>query len=253
MAFSGEQAVPLIEALQGVNSGAFDGIAPTGEYVVIQVSDSGTGMSAETRAHIFEPFFTTKEKGKGTGLGLATCYGIAKQSGGFISVESELGAGTTFRVYLPQQKEAASAVSMPAVAGDLPRGDESILVVEDDESLREVTVQTLREFGYNVCEALDGEAAQQILSASGVAPFDLVITDVGMPRVDGITLRRWLETHRPETRVLLVSGYAGDKGLREDDLAQEHRFLAKPFTRSHLATAVRKALEHKSATTPVPA
>ncbi|MFL6590336.1 MAG: response regulator [Chthoniobacterales bacterium] len=224
-----------------------------GEYVVIQVADTGTGMSAETQAHIFEPFFTTKEKGKGTGLGLATCYGIAKQSGGFISVASELGGGTTFRVYLPQENQTVPVVSMTPVPTELSRGDEFILVVEDDESLRDVTADTLRELGYQVCEAADGEAAQQILSAPGAASVDLVLTDVGMPRLDGISLTRWLATHYPATRVLLVSGYADDKRLLNKDLVHNYRFLSKPFTRSQLATAVRKALEHQRETAPVPA
>ncbi len=252
MPTGGELRVETEQVRLDTSEAETHGVSP-GDYVLIQVTDTGTGMSAETQVHIFEPFFTTKQKGKGTGLGLATCYGIAKQSEGFISVESELGTGTTFRVYLPQEKETASAVATEPVAAECPRGEESILVVEDEDPLRHVTVETLRELGYQVCEAADGETAQKILSAPGAEPVDLVLTDVGMPRLDGIALARWLESHHPETRVLLVSGYAGDKRLREEDLSQEHRFLSKPFTRSQLATAIRKALEHKRETAPVPA
>ncbi|HSV61949.1 MAG TPA: response regulator [Chthoniobacterales bacterium] len=253
MATGGELRVETEQVVVSNSEAEAEGVTP-GEYVLVQVADTGTGMSPETQAHIFEPFFTTKEDGKGTGLGLATCYGIAKQSGGFIRVESELGKGTTFRVYLPRVEPAAVPdLPHPPRASELPKGDESILVVEDEESLREVTVATLRELGYKVREAADGEIAQRMLSASDGIRVDLVLTDVGMPRLDGVTLAHWLETHRPEVRVLLVSGYAGDKRLRDEDVALDHRFLAKPFTRAQLATAVRKALEHKRETSPVSA
>ena len=253
MATGGELRVETEQVILSDAEAEAQSVAP-GEYVLLQVADTGTGMSPETQAHIFEPFFTTKQDGKGTGLGLATCYGIAKQNGGFISVESELGKGSTFRVYLPRVEPAAEPTApLPPRVSELPKGNESILVVEDEESLRDVTVATLRELGYNVREAADGETAQQMLSAADAPTVDLVLTDVGMPRLDGVSLARWLETHHPAARVLLVSGYAGDKRLRDEDVTVDHRFLAKPFTRAQLATAVRKALEYKREASPIPA
>ena len=221
------------------------GVAP-GEYVVLQVSDTGTGMTPEVQAHIFEPFFTTKESGHGTGLGLATCYGIAKQNGGFIEVESVLGRGSSFRVYLPKVAEAAEAAPTTEPTDELPTGDELILVVEDDEALRELTVDALRSLGYNVLEAGDGEQAQRLLIEDAAGRIDLVLTDVGIPRMDGATLARWIAAKKPNVRVLMVSGYATDKRLPIEDLGLDYRFLPKPFTRKQLAASVRKALEHNT-------
>jgi CheY-like chemotaxis protein len=218
------------------------GVAP-GEYVVLEVSDTGSGMTAETQARIFEPFFTTKESGHGTGLGLATCYGIAKQSGGFISVVSSLGKGSTFRVCLPQVAEVPEATPAADVVDELPRGDEALLVVEDDEALRELTVDALRGLGYHVLEAGDGEQAQQLLVAESQPPIRLVLTDVGMPRLDGAGLAKWIAEEKREVKVLLVSGYATDERLKAADLGEDYGFLPKPFTRKQLALTVRKALD----------
>jgi two-component system, cell cycle sensor histidine kinase and response regulator CckA len=216
------------------------GVSP-GDYVVVQISDTGTGMSAETQAHVFEPFFTTKAAGEGTGLGLSTCYGIAQQNGGFITIRSALGEGSTFCVYLPRIDATPDAAQPRLTSGELPRGNESVLVVEDDDALRDLTVDTLRELGYSVSEAPDGESAQRLLMENGAV--DLVLTDVGMPKMDGASLTNWIEAERPNVKVLLVSGYAGDSRLRDEDLGLDHRFLAKPFTRSQLAASVRKALD----------
>ena len=226
------------------------GVEP-GDYVLVEVSDTGTGMDAETQAHIFEPFFTTKGPGKGTGLGLANCYGIVKQNGGFIRVQSELGRGTTFHIYFPRLAEAAPATATPKAPEALPRGHEAVLVVEDDDALRALTVNVLGELGYNVTAADDGEVAQQILKEPNAPVFDLVVSDVGMPRLDGVSLTHWLEAHHPETRVLLVSGYGA--GLRQNDSVGNRAVLTKPFTRAQLASAVRQALEREGAATPASA
>jgi PAS domain S-box-containing protein len=221
------------------------GVAP-GEFVVLQVSDSGTGMTPEVQARIFEPFFTTKESGHGTGLGLSTCYGIAKQNRGFIEVDSELGRGSSFRVYLPKVAEAAEATPTSEPTDELPSGDELVLVVEDDEALRELTVDALRSLGYRVVEAGDGEQAQRLLIDDAAGQIDLVLTDVGIPRLDGAALARWIGVEKPAVKVLMVSGYATDKRLPIEDLGLDYRFLPKPFTRKQLAVSVRKALEHSA-------
>jgi two-component system, cell cycle sensor histidine kinase and response regulator CckA len=210
-----------------------------GEYVVVQITDTGMGMSPETKARIFEPFFTTKETGRGTGLGLATCYGIAKQSGGFIRVESEIGQGSTFSVLFPRVDEIAQPSAARAAPVDLPRGTETVLVVEDDEALRQVTVQILSELGYDVIEAPDGKHAQEILSSARGASVELLLTDVGMPYMDGGALAKWAEQRRPDIKVLYVSGYVEDPRINRENLGEKHAFLAKPVTRTQLALTVR--------------
>ena len=224
------------------------GVAP-GEYVVIHVSDTGTGMPPEVQARIFEPFFTTKESGHGTGLGLSTCYGIAKQNGGFIAVETAPGKGSTFHVLLPKVAEAAEVVVSEAAPNELPRGSERVLAVEDDEALRELTVDALRGLGYDVIEAGDGEQAQRLLIDDAAGEIALVLTDIGIPRLDGASLARWVAAEKPNVKVLMVSGYATDKRLPTDDLTNDYRFLPKPFTRKQLAVSVRKALDHNAALT----
>ena len=241
----GELRVETESTLLDPAAAAQHGVTP-GEYVVLQVSDTGTGMTPEVQAHIFEPFFTTKESGHGTGLGLATCYGIAKQNGGFIEVESVFGRGSSFRVYLPKVAEAAEAAPTSEPTDELPAGDELILVVEDDEALRELTVDALRSLGYDVLEAGDGEQAQRLLIEDVAGRIDLVLTDVGIPRMDGAALARWIAAEKPNVRVLMVSGYATDKRLPIEDLGLDYRFLPKPFTRKQLAASVRKALEHNT-------
>lgn len=209
------------------------------EYVVLQISDTGMGMSPETKARIFEPFFTTKETGRGTGLGLATCYGIVKQSGGFIKVESEIGKGSTFSVLFPRIDEAAQQAPARTEPADLPRGTETVLVVEDEEALRHVTVEILAGLGYAVIEARDGKHAQEILASDQGAKVDLLLTDVGMPYLDGGALARWAEQRRPDIKVLYVSGYVEDPRINRENLGEKHAFLAKPVTRTQLALTVR--------------
>jgi two-component system, cell cycle sensor histidine kinase and response regulator CckA len=229
----------------GADEAATHGVSP-GEYAAIHVTDSGTGMAPEVQARIFEPFFTTKASGHGTGLGLSTCYGIAKQNGGFITVDTAPGQGSTFRVYLPKVAQAAEVTVTAAPTDELPEGNERILVVEDDEALRELTVDALRGLGYDVIEAADGEQAQRLLIDDAGGSIALVLTDIGIPRLDGASLARWVVAEKPHVKVLMVSGYATDSRLPTEDLGIDYRFLPKPFTRKQLAVSVRKALDHSA-------
>ena len=213
-----------------------------GRYVMLAVSDTGTGMSAETVAHIFEPFFTTKGGGKGTGLGLATTYGIVKQSGGYIWVYSEPGQGTTFKVYLPRFDEEVEAEARAKVKTAVARGSETILLVEDDDAVRELTEMVLRSYGYNVLAAEEPEHAQK-LSDTPNLEIALVLTDVVMPTMSGRELVRRLTDKHPHLRVLYMSGYTDNVitsgGVLEPGLA----FLQKPFTPASLAGKVREVLD----------
>ena len=219
-----------------------------GAYVMLAVSDSGVGMSAETVAHIFEPFFTTKGGAKGTGLGLATTYGIVKQSGGYIWVYSEPGQGTTFKVYLPLFREAADAENAARVKTAAPKGTETILLVEDDDAVRELTEMVLKSYGYNVLVADDPDHAQR-LSASPNVDVQLVLTDVVMPAMSGRDLVQKLISKHPHVRVLYMSGYTDNvitsSGVLEPGLA----FLQKPFTPASLANKVREVLDAKATVT----
>ncbi|HYW38256.1 MAG TPA: response regulator [Terriglobales bacterium] len=215
-----------------------------GHYVQLVVSDTGCGMDSETQSHIFEPFFTTKEQGKGTGLGLATVYGIVKQSGGYIWVYSEPGHGTAFKIYLPMVEAAAESPRYVERSEELPRGSETILVVEDDASLREVTGDFLQSSGYTVVAAESpGEALRLAESHNG--PIDLLLTDVMMPKMNGRELATRLINARPGIKVLYVSGYAdgivrdGAHGPLEEGLA----FLQKPYTRSVVTRKIREILD----------
>lgn len=215
-------------------------IMPPGEYVSMIVSDSGLGIPRDQLAHIFEPFFTTKEAGKGTGLGLATVYGIVKQSGGFIWVYSETGLGTTFKIYLPRAVQKNEVIS-PAVLTETPRGSETVLLVEDEASVRELTREFLTRSGYTVIEGGNGEDG---LRASREYPgcIDLLITDVVMPKMSGPALAANLAAERPAMKVLFVSGYAENTVLRQGSIDVTARFLAKPFDLTSLARKVRQVL-----------
>ncbi len=214
-----------------------------GEYAMLAVSDNGVGMSHEVRARIFEPFFTTKEKGKGTGLGLATVFGIIKQNRGHIQVYSELGLGTTFRIYLPRVSQGALTPSPPPTGeAELPRGSETLLLVEDEISVREFTRDILVAQGYQVLSAVDGEEALQVAKTHD-GPIHLLVTDVVMPRMSGRELADLLEPSRPEMRVLYVSGYTDDAIVRHGVLAEGIQFLSKPFGMDALAHKVRAVLD----------
>ncbi len=215
--------------------------AQAGRYVMLAVSDTGTGMDARTQAHIFEPFFTTKASGKGTGLGLATVYGIVKQSGGFIWVYSEPGHGTTFKIYFPwagepTQRSAAVPVATPR------QGTETVLVVEDAASVRTVMRQGLERYGYTVLEAPDGDTALQ-LAAKHHGPIHLLLTDVVMPGVSGRQLADQLVRLRPGIKVLYASGYTDDAIIHHGILEPGIAYLQKPFTRDALARTVREVLD----------
>ncbi len=211
-------------------------------YVVLTVTDTGHGMDAATQAHIFEPFFTTKEVGKGTGLGLATVYGIVKQSGGHIAVESEPGKGTTFRVYFPRVEKVSPTSKSDPGPTKLPQGQETILLVEDEEGVREFARHVLDEAGYRVLEARDGPEARRV-SEAHQGPIHLLVTDVVMPQMSGRQVAEALGAQRPTLKVLYLSGYTDDAVMRHGIREAEVAFLPKPFTPSILAQKVREVLD----------
>jgi len=217
------------------------GVEP-GDYVMIAVSDNGTGMDAETRSHIFEPFFTTKEQGKGTGLGLATVYGIVKQSGGDIWVYSEPGKGTTFKVYFPRIRDRAAEAARPLAAARAHRGHETILVVEDEAGVRELVAEMLRQYGYNVLKAASPLEALE-LSKQHDGPIQMLLTDVVMPQMSGRQLAGQLLPQRPEMRALYLSGYTENTVVRQGVLEPGVEFLAKPFSQDALAGKIREILD----------
>ncbi len=213
-----------------------------GRYVMLAVSDTGMGMDEDTKSRLFEPFFTTKEPGRGTGLGLSTVYGIVKQSDGHVSVYSEPGKGATFKIYLPRVEQAVDqAESRPALA-ELPRGSETILLVEDEGALRELARENLQMLGYAVLPARHGKEALQ-LGRRHTGPIHLLVTDVVMPEMGGPELARRLMGPRSELKVLYMSGYAGEAVVRHGVLDNGNAFLQKPFTVDVLARKVRELLD----------
>jgi len=213
-----------------------------GPYVMMAVSDNGMGMDSETLAHIFEPFFTTKEPGKGTGLGLATVHGIIKQNGGHIWVYSEPGRGTTFKIYLPRMAEAAMPLHPVAAPAASLQGSETILVVEDEESIRSVICHTLRAYGYKVLEARHGNEAI-LVCGRHLGPIHLVLTDVIMPGMSGGELIERLSPFGRKMKVLFMSGYTEDTAALQSLLAVGVPFLEKPFKMVTLAQKVREVLD----------
>jgi CheY-like chemotaxis protein len=211
-----------------------------GAYVELAVSDTGIGIDAAIRSRIFEPFFTTKPQGKGTGLGLATVYGIVQQSAGAIAVESEPGRGTTFRIWLPCSA-SASAVEKAADARSAESGRERVLLVEDEDAVRRWMARTLREHGYRVFEARDGAEALAEAEAQGFA-VDVLATDVDMPRLSGIEAARRLIGLRPGLRVLFFSGSSQERLEGPDSCVPGSRFLQKPFPAEALLSALRALL-----------
>jgi PAS domain S-box-containing protein len=221
--------------------------AKPGAYVLLAVSDTGCGMSAETQAHIFEPFFTTKEVGKGTGLGLAMVYGIVQQSGGHIEVYSEVGRGTSFKLYFPAVNDPLTFHTTGAVTQPSCRGSETVLLVEDEEGVRKLSLLALKNYGYQVLVAVDGNEALRIAQGAGNA-IDLLIADVVMPGLSGRELAEVLLRQIPKLRVLFVSGYTDDAVVRHGLLHEEVDFLQKPFTPLTLAKTIREILDRQSTT-----
>jgi len=216
-------------------------LAPGG-YVMMAVSDTGTGISAALRSRIFEPFFTTKPVGRGTGLGLATVHGIIKQSHGHITVYSEENFGTTFKVYLPVVQERLTPIMNEAVTADLPSGNETVLLVEDDASVREFAAHIMKMCGYRVLVASNGETAMALCKAEP-DEIHLVVTDVVMPKMSGRELAEQLAITRPACRILFLSGYTDDVVVRHGVLTDDFAFLQKPFSSSALARKVRAELD----------
>lgn len=214
---------------------------PPGEYVMLAVSDTGIGMSPEVRSRLFQPFFTTKGVGKGTGLGLSTVYGIVKQSGGFIWVYSEEGRGTTFKIYLPLVREKTEPLRARTEEAGMPRGTETVMVVEDEPGVRELAVRVLRQLGYQVLEAANGAEGYDLARARGRA-VDLLLTDVVMPNLSGIELARQLREIWPDLKTLYMSGYA-DAAAYGGTLARGEPYLQKPFAPAKLAQMVRNVLD----------
>ena len=214
-----------------------------GDYVRISVIDNGVGMSDEVKQHLFEPFFTTKDEGGGNGLGLATSYGIVRQSGGEICVESELGAGTTVRIFLPRVPAPQPPSYKRPSGNKMPRGAETILVLEDDISVRHISVRVLRGLGYNVIEAATGDDAQQLIGKNAHEKIDLLLTDMVMPQMSGRHFANWLCKTSPQTKVVFISGYLEESLHPSDRRDQETFFLPKPFDSEQLATKIREALD----------
>ena len=224
----------------GAESGQ-ESVMPRGEYVKMTVEDSGSGMSAEVMQHIFEPFYTTKEPGKGTGLGLATVYGIVKQSDGFIFADSTPGAGSRFRIFFPRVEGTLETVEPPTVAPAAPPAVGTILLVEDEESVRRLARRVLENAGYRVLEATQGHEALAV-AEQWLGAVDLVITDIVMPGMSGQELTLRLRERHPTLRILYVSGYTDDAILQHGTLLPDTAFLHKPFSPGLLTAKVREML-----------
>jgi PAS domain S-box-containing protein len=220
-----------------------------GEFVMLAIGDTGAGMNDEVKARVFEPFFTTKGVGEGTGLGLATCHGIIKQSGGHIAVYSELGRGTTVKIYLPQveQKTETKLPVQPKTSLELPRGTETILLVEDDPSLREMAATLLGRWGYTVLAAANGVEAMTLVHQQGRGHIDLLFTDVVMPQMSGNELADRIRALHPQTKILFASAYTESAIVHQGVLNPGVALLQKPFTPSALAHKVREILNLNSA------
>ena len=217
----------------------------TGSYVLLSVSDTGTGMNLETREHIFEPFYTTKETGKGTGLGLPTVYGVVKQSGGYIWVESEEGKGTRFEIYLPRIDEKSESFEASLTTETAPHGTETILLVEDEVMVRNLSRQMLETCGYRVVEASDGIEALSIFKTQR-QEIDLLMTDVVMPQMSGRELAEKITCLRPDIRLLFTSGYTDDAVIRQGIVTEDMNFIQKPFTFEELSKKIRELLDAKN-------
>src|SRR6266581_37555 len=220
---------------------------PPGDYVAMRISDTGMGIELEHLSRIFDPFFTTKERGRGTGLGLSTCYGIVTQSGGSLTVNSKIGVGTTFQVLLPRTFQETSQPIASAVATEGPRGRETILIVEDDHAVMRATAATLKKGGYTVLTAANGDEARRLIQRQSDR-IDLVLSDVVMPQLGGPELAEFLATTRPDTPVIFMTGYSDYPIVSEngDNRIAKRRAIMKPFRPSELLAIVRQVLDGKA-------
>jgi PAS domain S-box-containing protein len=214
-----------------------------GDYVMLSVSDTGTGMTEEVKARLFEAFFTTKPSGKGTGLGLATCQTIVQQSGGHIDVDSEVGKGTTFKIYFPRVEQPLDVAARPIPTGPLPRGTETLLIVEDEPSVRHLAAGVLESQGYTVLRAANGQDALHVAREHKGSPIRLVVTDVIMPLMGGKVMAEWLKTTYPDLIILFTSGYTDDAIAQHGVLDAGVEFLSKPYTPATLVRKVREMLD----------
>ena len=224
-------------------AGTHAGVIP-GNYVMLAVSDTGAGMTDEVKAHLFEAFFTTKPKGKGTGLGLATCQTIVQQSGGHIGVYSEVGRGTTFKIYFPRVEQPLEVGARPIQTGSLPRGTETLLVVEDEPSVRHLARGILEAQGYHVLSAANGQEGLRVAREHKGAPIRLVVTDVIMPEMGGKAMADWLKTTYPDLKTLFTSGYTDEAIAHDGVLDAGVEFLPKPYTPAILTRKVRELLDN---------
>jgi CheY-like chemotaxis protein len=219
-----------------------------GDYVMLSVSDTGTGMTDEVKARMFEALFTTKPAGKGTGLGLATCQTIVQQSGGHIDVDSEVGKGATFKIYFPRVDKPVEAAAGALQTGPLPRGTETLLIVEDEPSVRHLAWKVLEALGYHVLRANNGQDALQMVREHKGSPIRLVVTDVMMPRMGGKVMADWLKATYPDLKILFTSGYTDDAIAQQGVLEPGVAFLPKPYTPGILARKVRAMLDNETDT-----
>ena len=240
MPHGGRLVIETSEAVVG-NGKAPDVSLPAGTYVVLSIQDDGCGMSEEVKVHLFEPFFTTKEVGKGTGLGLATCYGIVSQIGGHIVVDSQIGIGTTFHIYLPRVEDQPTSTAAERSL-EVPRGSETILLVEDESSVRNLVARLLRETGYRVVEVASGEAALGAVERDGGSDIAVLVTDIVMPGASGRQIAGLVRRIRPALPVLLISGYTDTVVVEDEDAGIA--FLQKPFSPDGLARKIRSLLDH---------
>jgi signal transduction histidine kinase len=225
-----------------------DGSSP-GEFVMLSVTDTGTGMTDDVKAHLFEALFTTKPKGKGTGLGLATCQTIVQQSGGFIEVTSELGHGTAFQIYFPRVAQAMEIFAKPVAASPPARGTETLLLVEDDPDVRHLACNILEAQGYHVLRASNGQDGLRVAREFTGGTIRLVITDVVMPVMSGKVMAEWLKTTYPGVKILFTSGYTDEGIMQHGVLEPGTAFLAKPYSPATLANKVRAVLDDQTDST----
>jgi two-component system, cell cycle sensor histidine kinase and response regulator CckA len=246
----GNLVIEIMNVTLDENDGRTGSGKMASEFVVLSVSDTGTGMTQEVKSHLFEAFFTTKPSGKGTGLGLTTCQTIVQQSGGHIDVYSEIGEGTTFKIYFPrieQPLDSSLGLIQPA---PMPRGSETLLVAEDEPSVRHLACAVLKAQGYQVLSATNGQDALHVAREHKGSPIRLVVTDVIMPQMGGKVMADWMKTANPDLKVLFTSGYMNDTIMNNGEIETGTDFLPKPYTPSTLSRKVREMLDRSNAQQP---